>query len=137
MRAPARAREQTGNPVLGRIQQKIDECVTRVKYILATLQVVGVGSVDIEIPDKDYFVVTLEQAACVHWSFRGTLTQDRTVIVPAAVARNRSFVRWAENLTDGGFDISLVSSSGGATALIPSTDTVPVLVQENNINALL
>ncbi len=130
------SKEYTGDALTDRIQRTIAELVARVKYILTTLGVMGLGSIDIELPDRDY-TLTADEAAHVHWYFTGTRTAARKIIVPAASARSRSYVRWAENQTVGGFDIRMVSAGGTPFVDIANGSTRALIVKNNELAALI
>lgn len=131
----ASRRENTGNPILDRIQDRVRELVMNMKFVLSSLGLIGLGSVDIEMRDADY-TLSIKQAQNIHWSFTGTLTQVRRVIVPAAVSRDRSYVRWTSNLTTGGFALTFITDRGGASANVASVNTAGLLIKDDELETL-
>lgn len=130
---PPTNKQYSGNPILDRIQDNIRELVARVKFILSVLDTVGVGSKDIELPDRDY-AMTIDEAASAHWSFTGPLTAGRRVIVPSAPSRARSFIRWITNTT--GQTLTFVVAGTNSTANVNTATTRAAIVKNNSIATL-
>lgn len=115
MTTPAQRSEQTGNPMLDRIQATLRESLAFAKQLLARVLGLetahGTGTLaTIEINDADY-TMTPAQFASGYWLFTGKLTANRRVIVPRC-ASGAAWSRWVYNFTSGGFTVRIVNDVG-------------------------
>lgn len=134
MKASAARAEHTGNPVTDRIQGAIRELLVRVNSVLVDLGLIGLGSADIAMGDRDVELTVLD-ATNIHISLIDTHSAVRVLKLPNAPRRGQSYVRWLSNTTGGGFAVTLSTPKGGAVTLNNAT-TRAVIVKHDTIASL-
>lgn len=134
MRQASHRSEHTGNVGLDRIQENVRALVAKVRAIVSALELIGLGSVDVAMGDRDY-TLTAEEAANVHINLVDAHTAVRVLKLPNAPRKGLSYVRWISNNTTGGFAVTVSTTKGGTTTL-NSLTTRAFIVWDDSIATL-
>jgi hypothetical protein len=123
---PTHKSEQTGNPMLDRIQANVRDLVQFTKTLLARVATLELGGglpryAQIPCPDEDF--VLGDEARAAVWYFTGTLSAGRTVTIPRP-AESNAYSRLAYNATN--HNLTLRTEDG--TKVVPNSTGLHLIV---------
>lgn len=129
-RVPTNSTQQTGSPLIDRIQGSVralgDIVRTIAKQVSNHDRQTGIGGALLNLSDVDTSITT-QQADCAWIRLQGTLSAARTVTWPYQVTDATTHIRWVTNGTTGGFAITFKTPQG-LTASIPNGTTRAIVI---------
>lgn len=126
--------EHTGNPVIDRLQGVVRDLVARMRDVVLDLALLGLGSIDIAMGDRDR-ELTVTEASNVHINLIDAHTAVHVLKVPNAPRKGRSYVRWISNNITSGHAVTVSTPKGGSTNLNAGT-TRAFIVKHDTIATL-